>query len=98
MTESERIYETHHADWVTEIKRLRSHGYAIREAVEWFLEVWETPPPKYDVAYDECEATLLQALADVAKAVGITRSVKHWMDIVSEATEQSTYTTEADRE
>jgi hypothetical protein len=62
---------------------------ATREAVEWFLEVWETPPPKHDIAYDECEATLLQALADVAKSVGIPRSIKHWMDLVSEETEKS---------
>lgn len=69
----------------------------IRKAVEWFLECWETPPPKHGVAYDECEATLLQALADVAKSVGITRSVKHWMDLVSEETEKSENMNETDK-
>ncbi len=69
---------------------LAAENFAIYEAVEWFLEVWETPPPKYDVSYDECEASLIKALQDVANAVGITRPIKHWMDTVSEATEKST--------
>lgn len=42
--------------------------------------------------------TNARAVADVAQSVGITRSVKHWMDIVSEATEQSTYTTKGDND
>lgn len=40
--------------------------------------------------------TNARAVADVAQSVGITRSVKHWMDYVSEETEKSTNNSEVD--
>ena len=52
----------------------------IREHVRWFLEIWQMVPPSEDDAYDECERSLIHALNEVAKAVGITEPVKHWSE------------------
>lgn len=59
------------------------HGLADKEAhikvfVEWFLEVWQMVPPAYDDAYFECEKSLIHALNEVARSVGITRAIRHW--------------------